>query len=304
VTYTAQPYDFGGYHYSYVLITGDGWKDTIGSADIIFQVSYELNDSNFISCFPQDCEVTTNTIQWHYEDFDPPFNIRLSLSSPPLWQSILRETQNTAQNPNDGEVWGRLAKAYKESIRQNRGYRSDAAGQEMYRLSKEAYQKAVTLLPNDADWHYGFADLLCWNAGYNNFLVDSETDAWIECVEQIQQVFNLNPNHEQTKDLLLRYGDFEGMIDFSGPQPDYLILTPKPTTISVPPENLSEVKVTTTATRISPPLQITKTPVVTMTVTATSTPVETPNRANVVIYIGGIILVLVVVLMVVRFRKA
>jgi hypothetical protein len=305
VSYTAQPYDFGGFHYSYVLITGGGWKDTIGSADIIFQVPYELNDFNFISCFPQDCEVTANGIRWHYENFEPIANVNISLSSPPLWQSILLETQNTIQNPNDGEAWGLLAKAYKESIREKRGYRDDPAGQEMYRLSKDAYQKAVTLLPNDADWHYGFSDLLCWNAGYNNYLVDSETQAWIECVQQIQQVLKLSPNHEKTKELIEFYGEFEGMIDFSCPQPDYLILTPKPTTVSIPTEKPSEIQVTITAIDMSPTLQITKTPPATTAVTITSTPVfvQTPNRSNVAIYISGVILLVVALLAVVKFRK-
>ena len=306
VSYTAQPLDFAGYHYSYVLITGKGWKDTIGKADIIYKVPYELNDLNFISCFPQNCEVTTNSIQWHFENFEPTSNINLSLSSPPLWQSILVETQNTIRIPQDGEAWGRLAKAYKETIQEKRGYRFDAAGQEMYRLSKEAYQKAVTLLPNDADWHYGFADLLCWNAGYNNYLVNSETEAWIECVEQVQQVLRLNPNHELTWDLILRYGEFEGMIDFSGSQADYLILTPKPTTALIPTKKPSESRITATATTMLPTLQATIPPAATITVAITSMPVlvETPNRSNVVIYLGAVILLFATVLMFVRSRKA
>jgi tetratricopeptide (TPR) repeat protein len=304
VSYTAEPYDFAGYRYSYVLITGSGWKDTIGSADIIFQVPYELNDSNFISCFPQDCKISTNIVRWHYENFEPSSNVTVSLSSPPLWQSILLETQNTTRNPNDGEAWGRLAKAYKESIREKRGYRSDAAGQEMYQLSKNAYQNAVTLLPNDPDWHYGFADLLCWNAGYNNYLVDSETEAWIECTEQVQQVLNLNPNHEKTRELIQFYGEFDGMIDFSGSQPDYIILTPKPTTTSTPSEKPVQVIATSTAIPSST-AQITKTAGVTTTLAITSTPipVQVPEESNTPIYIGGFILLCIIAFMVVRFRK-
>lgn len=305
VAYTARPYDFGGFHYSYVLTTGNGWKGTIGSADIIFQVPYELNSSNFISCFPQDCQLTTNTVQWHYEDFDPASNISVALSSPPLWQSILLETQNITRNPNDGEAWGRLAKVYKESIRHRVGYRQDAASQEMYRLSKDAYQKAITLLPNDADWHYGFADLLCENAGYNNFLVNSETEAWIECVEQVQQVLTLNPNHEKTRELIEIYGGFEGMIDFSGSQPDYLILTPKPTTESASTEKPDEFQIPATEIEMLPTPQSTEIPAVIMTVAVTSTPVliQASSGSNIVIYLGGIILFVLVLFMVIRFRK-
>jgi cytochrome c-type biogenesis protein CcmH/NrfG len=38
--------------------------------------------------------------------------------------------------------------------------RQDSSGLKMLQLSEEAYQRAVSLLPNDADWHYGYADLL------------------------------------------------------------------------------------------------------------------------------------------------
>jgi hypothetical protein len=172
VTYTTEPYHFAdaSYIYSYILETGTGWKDTIGAADIIIQFPYELNDSNFYSCQPRDCVLNRNRIQWHYEDFEPTSNVEISLLPPPLWQRIVLEMKNTAKNPNDGEAWGRLAKAYKESIKQRRGFRSEPAAIERYHLSKEAYEKAIALQPNDADWHYGYADLLCWNADWENIV--------------------------------------------------------------------------------------------------------------------------------------
>lgn len=305
VTYTAEPYTFGGYHYSYVLITGAGWKDTIGSADIIFKIPYELNALNFISCLPKDCSVKENTVQWHYENFEPTSNVILALSSPPLWQRILLETQNTTQYPNDGEAWGRLAKAYKESIIGERwGYRDNVAGQEMYQLSKEAYQKAVTLLPNDVDWHYGFADLLCRNAGYNNFLVNSATAAWVECVQQIQQVLNLNPNHESTKEMIEYYGNFDGMIDFSDPQPNYLILTPQPTATVVSTQAPIQPTATLTATA-SPLIQVTKTKKTQLEITntPTSTTNLTKTKTNTPILIGSAILLFIVSFIVIRSRK-
>jgi tetratricopeptide (TPR) repeat protein len=65
------------------------------------------------------------------------------------------------KNPNDGEAWGRLAKAYKEVVKMPKGYlREDPAGIELYALSKDAYEKCLALLPNDPLWHYGYADLL------------------------------------------------------------------------------------------------------------------------------------------------
>ena len=178
-------------------------------------------------------------------------------------------------------------------------------GLEMYQLSRDAYQKAVTLLPNDADWHYGFADLFCWNAGYNNFLVNSETEAWTECIEQVQQVLNLNPNHEKTKELIEFYGGFEGMIDFNGTQPDYLILTPQPTATVVPTEKPIQATETFTA-MASPTAQVTKTeaPEIVIVNTPTSIPAKTETESKMPILFGGAILLLIAVLLVVKFKKA
>ncbi|MGB8983470.1 MAG: hypothetical protein WCC12_16490, partial [Anaerolineales bacterium] len=217
VVYTTEPYHDAdaSYVYAYVLETGTGWKDTIGAADIIFQMPYELNASNVYDCWPKDCTVSATKVQWHYENFEPTSNISISLLPPPLWQRITVEKGNVAQNPNDGEAWGRLAKAYKESITERRGFRSEPAAIERYQFSKEAYQKAVTLLPNDADWHYGFAELLCWNAEWNDYLVDANENAWRECVEQIRQTININPNHEQANELLEYIASLR-MIDLSG----------------------------------------------------------------------------------------
>jgi tetratricopeptide (TPR) repeat protein len=299
VTYTTEPYydADASYVYAYILETGTGWKDTIGTADVIFQLPYELNDSNFYSCQPSDCVLNGNKIQWHYEDFEPTSNISISLLPPPLWQRIDLEKKNTIKNPSDGEAWGRLAKAYKESITERRGFRSEPAALERYQLSKEAYEKAVALLPNDADWHFGFAQLLCWNAEWNNLSLDSNTEAWKACVEQIQQVLSLNPNHAGMKELIENTPELTNMIDFSGTQPDYLILTAQPSVTLNP--------TATTKAIPSPTVQVTKTAIPTIAVTSTLTPILTqvPKESNTFFYIGALVLLFIVGFIVMRFRK-
>jgi hypothetical protein len=305
VAYTAQPYDSGGYNYSYVLVTGAGWKDTIGSADIIYEVPYELNETNFISCFPNDCSVGTTKVQWHYENFDPPFNVTLSLLSPPIWKRILIERKNTSQNPNDGEAWGRLAKAYKEAILERRGFRSDEIGQGIYQLSRDAYQKATALLPNDADWHFGLAQLLCWNAEWNNFLVASSTEAWKSCVDQIQQVLNLNPNHAGMKEFIENSPEIYDMIDFSGSQPDYIILTPKSAPTLAPTEKQIPGMKTETAIP-SPTARFTNTVAVATILTSTPTAifVQESKESDTSFYIVGLILIFFVTFLIMRLRKS
>ena len=155
--------------YYYILATGAGWKDTIGSADIILRLPYEANPQNLILDTQIGWSQTTpggvfssNEMRWHYENLEPTNenNIEISLVMPSAWKKVLTERDNVSRNPDDGEAWGRLGKIYKEITLLRRALRQDAGGQELYHLSIQAYEKAVTLLPEDALWHAGFAELL------------------------------------------------------------------------------------------------------------------------------------------------
>lgn len=243
VIYSTMPYEFpdASFKYSYILETGSGWKDTIGSADIVFQFPYDINVENFYRCLPKECVLEKNKVKWQFKNFEPFSNINISVMPPPLWQRILVEKENISQDLNDGEAWGRLAKAYKEANMQRRGFRS----LEMFMLSKEAYEKATSLLPNDADWHYGFAELLCWNAEWNNFLINSDIGAWQECAEELKLAITINPSHQEANELLQYLGQIS-MVELTNPQqPNFLILTAQPVTFTPSP-----IQVLTTNTDI------------------------------------------------------
>jgi hypothetical protein len=307
VKYSSEPYHDaeGAYVYDYILETGTGWKGTIGSADIIFQLPYPLDESNFYSCMPAGCKVEEMSVKWHLEDFEPSSNPGISLLPPPLWQSITDEKENITRNPRDGEAWGRLGKAHKEAILAKRGFRADAAGEEMYRLSKEAYTQAVTLLPNDADWHYGFAELLCINAEWNSYLVESSTQGWQECMSQIKQTLDLNPDHKSANELLQDLAYFNSLVDLSGSQPDYLILTPQPTVTITATALQSTIASSPASTEKPQQLQATKEPteLPTKIPAATATAGAGSKTSNLLQDLALIGLLILLVFGIVRFRK-
>jgi tetratricopeptide (TPR) repeat protein len=340
VVYTASPYDhwkLAYYGYSYILETGAGWKGTINSADIIVRLPYELNEYNFLGCRPETCTVDINEVRWHYEDFEPDFhsNARVSLLPPHLWQRILVETENTTKNPEDGEAWGRLGKAYKESV-VGRSFRYDLPGEEMYFLSKEAYQKAVTLLPNDAGWHYGFADLLCRKAEWSS---EFAIEKWQECFEQIKQALEINPKHQKANELLDYISEFTiagKLVDLSGSEPDYLILTLQPSATATatkirpsatsdhsPRSTIIDELVETRAPRITKTSQatstatasVTQTPEPEIAVDITDTPIvitevfevpSTPSEntdSNWPLYVGSVLVFVIVAVAIIWRRK-
>jgi hypothetical protein len=165
VTYSVYGYGYYPFEtFRYILETGAGWKDAIGSADITVQLPYPVSQKNIRagaewshSTYPQP---TFNGYEahWHFDNLEPTAinDIEFTIVTPSLWKQVLNESANVTLNPNDGEAWGRLAKAYKESALMPKRYiRRDPGGSELFGLSKQAYEKCLALLPNDSLWHYG-----------------------------------------------------------------------------------------------------------------------------------------------------
>lgn len=217
VAYTVNGYGYYPYEvFKYVLETGAGWNGTIGVADVIVRFPYEVNEKNVWMKEADYAGYGDPTlggvlggkeIRWHFEDLEPTWenNIQVLLVAPSLWESILKETSTVTKNPNDGEAWGRLGKAYKEIVRMSKGYlREDAVGREMFQLSRAAYEKCLALLPNDPVWHFGYADLL-WSHYYFDIHASrkDDTEGILPLIlSHLQTALRIDPNTQQARDLL------------------------------------------------------------------------------------------------------
>jgi hypothetical protein len=149
----------------------------------------------------------------------------------------------------------------------------------MYRLSAEAYNKAVTLLPNDADWHYGYADLLCQEAIW--YYTDNPTrEAWVACASQLKAALDINPDHKAANELLqeikLNYSGYD-IVEFFGSTPDYIILTPGPTWTARPTRDDSTHTTAPTSTPQTPRLTLTHRATTAPTRAASNTAIPEPQ---------------------------
>lgn len=247
--------------YSYIFHTGEGWKDTIGRADLIVRLPYEASPQNVIfdettgwsETTPRGV-ITGNEIRWRFDDLEPtPENdFEISLVMPSLWQKVLNERKNVATNPNDGEAWGRLGKLYKEAFFFRRGFRHDAGGQELYRLSVEAYEQAVTLLPDDGLWHAGFADLLAVHAYYVSWEGGDPTAEALRSMQEIHRALELAPNGPKVKEIAEQiYYFFPDAVELLESGYDFLWLTATP--LLPPPTTAPAIEPTTTPEAASTP---------------------------------------------------
>ena len=223
--------------YYYVLETGAGWKDTIGSADIVLRLPYPADSQNILLSSELGSETTPggsiqgNEMQWHFENFEPGpnDNMEFDLVAPYAWQAVLKERGNVASSPNDGEAWGQLAKAYKVTFFLEKGYRPDAGGEEIYKSSVEAYEKCLKLLPNDAEWHAGFAELLANRLYWDHLGVGATADTY-RAFHEIQTALQLAPTDAKVQNIAQEISSMfpDSMIQ-NGTSYDFIWLTQTPT---------------------------------------------------------------------------
>lgn len=220
----------------YLLETGAGWADTIGDVELILRLPYEANPLNVIfdeqigwSQTTPGGEIVGNELRWYYQDLEPAWehNLQVSLVMPSAWQTVLRERANVTDDPNDGEAWGRLGKVYKEIIYLRKWLRADQGGLELYELSKEAYQNAVDLLPQDAWWHAGYAQLL-WLGTIDPYNPRG-LDELLLTLHELDRTLQLDPDNELALEILdwLPYEFPEAVVEGDGGY-DFLWLTATP----------------------------------------------------------------------------
>jgi hypothetical protein len=204
--------DGTGYDYEtdtsfyYTLSTGAGWKDAIGSAEIILRLPYEANLYNVIlnGEMKETAQFSGNEVHWAYTDFEPAIqdNLIFDIVRPLIWKQAVDSKNAVTNNPQDGEAWGQLGKAYKESLFASpKGYpRVDEVAPEIYTLSKEAYQNAVTLLPKDGLWHAGYAELLLDYTGWGGNGSEGDKD-WQRGFQELNLAYQLAPNEPKVQEL-------------------------------------------------------------------------------------------------------
>jgi hypothetical protein len=230
-------------YFKYILETGAGWKDTIGSGELIVRLPFDATPQNVVisrgegfSQVAGEPVYSKNEARWRFENLEPTTNdnFEVELVSLPSWKNILVERQNTSNNPKDGEAWGRLGKAIKTAITFPKGYlREDAGGLELFDEAVAAYTKSVTILPNDALWHYGFAELL-WSHYFYSSNESRDISEMAKLVNELRLSLQIDPTNQKVNDLVKNVSvSYPWALAKTNTGYDFLVLTATPTEIPV-----------------------------------------------------------------------
>ena len=117
----------------------------------------------------------------------------------------------------------------------SKGYREDAGGQELYQLGVEAYEKCLSLKPNDAQWHAGFADLLATRAMWDAWEPGTTTPETYQALSEIHTALQLDPNDPVVQEIATNMTYMlTGRIIRNGDSFDFPGLTQTPTSTARP----------------------------------------------------------------------
>ncbi len=202
----------GGTDFNYLIGTGAGWKDTIGSATIVARFPYPVSELNIEGCWPDNCNISGWEVSWFFEDFEPEGLVGLKTVNPSIWDQVIIEQKRLETDNQDGEAWGRLAKAYKDSLKERKGFLiiNDKYDEEVFVLSYFAYKEATSLLPLDPDWHYGLADLACGYIDVYRSLQEERAEKMLKtCGEEIDFILELDPDYSPKGDWLLSISNLQ-----------------------------------------------------------------------------------------------
>jgi tetratricopeptide (TPR) repeat protein len=282
-------YDYETYtDFYYTLSTGAGWNGTIGSGEIILRLPYDASPQNVILDDPQNTnrsswqttpQLIGREVHWTFTELEPtPYdNITFDIVKPMVWKTVLIELENVTKDPQDGESWGFLGKAYKQALfASGKGYpRVDEGADELYQLSKDAYEQAIKLKPEDGLWHAGYAELLLdeyyWVSWYDrSYTADLDLG-----LRELDLAVRLAPEATKVKELLEEY-----IYMF----PDYIVKQ----------SDGSLDFISLTATPRSTPTMATSTPTATRTPRpATATPQAEPTSRSASPICGSAALILI-----------
>jgi LPXTG-motif cell wall-anchored protein len=233
--------------YNYILFTGAGWKDTIGSAEIEVHLPMPVSELTVLEMPDESEQVDAQTLRWRYTDFEPVMDygsngvLRIAILQPKYYYQLMEREQAVAADPEDGDAWGFLAKSYKQLVMRERGMDDRPIGAEYFQKSVQAYQQALALKPEDVDWHYGYAELLCqkayWSAAYTD-IPDNPEKAVIDrtCADELNFTLEMKPDHTGAQELLSMFL-FSDQFKVQDGRLIYLELSPTPTRVTAKPAN-------------------------------------------------------------------
>jgi hypothetical protein len=212
VSYLTQPTGYApAGRFGYLLETGAGWADTIGSVDVIVRLPYAATEENLLlgSDRTNSGESYRTTpgeqfvgqeVRWHWDNLEPTSesNIYVNILLPYAWQQIQAAQAAVDARPGDVEALVALAEAYHNAITNEFPTLSNDP---FAAKSEQLYAQAVALQPDSVELQTRLAELM-WEHLMVQAALPPDDPLLQPILEQLGQALLLDPQYEPALALL------------------------------------------------------------------------------------------------------
>ncbi len=87
--------------FTYGLVTGSGWKGSIGSARLTVNFPQNTTQEQIVAYEPSNITFDGGSITWNFISHEPPANPVLTVVRPSLWSELANRRRAAAASPND-----------------------------------------------------------------------------------------------------------------------------------------------------------------------------------------------------------
>lgn len=202
VSYITDVEDYAAPAIQYILGTGAGWYQSIGTATITLRFPYAVSMANVLwfhepDKIPENIVIIGKEIRWHWQNYEPASDeiISVSVVHPKDWQSILDLEAKTGINPNDIDSVIELSKKY-QVAGSNKGFISTPR---LGDLAEIAIEQALALHPNEIRLHSELAEIYYQRYWWSKYLpVNPYTQ---KLKDEIGVILELDPTNQRALEL-------------------------------------------------------------------------------------------------------
>lgn len=188
--------------FAYVLETGAGWRDAIGTAEIVLRLPYAASAENVFleKQTTGGAAFEGNEVRWRYENLEPTANdnIFATILAPAAWQPILAARERVAERPDDADAAADLARTYGGALTS----RFPIDERDPFELLMEQeYERTISLVPRTVDLRVEYAKILL-----NGLVVQAPRpvdDPYVQRIAaQLAAALAIDPHNEGALQLL------------------------------------------------------------------------------------------------------
>jgi len=184
----------------YIIGTGAGWYQSIGTATVTVRLPYPASEGNLYYSNPSNVTIIGKEVRWHWRDYEPAVGgtILLAIVSPNTWKQILDLEAQTGSEPDNIDAAVKLSQIYVTAGSEKHGC---MANSKLASLAEIAVEQALALHPNEVKLHAQLAETYYRELGCGIITQPGNEGVVTNLEKELNIVLKLDPKHARALEI-------------------------------------------------------------------------------------------------------